>query len=166
MRHPLILSALPLLALAACTTSDKQYPSLLPRPIETQSMAEPASADPVAKPDATLDSKIAEIVATLNRSAGDFTASAQKAEAAVAVARGMAQGTDPWLNAQTALAELGSKRAPLLAAQSELDELAIERGKAGQPPYPSLDAAVARADTLANAQAARIASLEAALKSN
>jgi hypothetical protein len=46
---------------------------------------------------------------------------------------------------------------------AELEQMAIARGEAGQPPYPALDAAVARASALAEAQAARSATLEAAL---
>ncbi len=160
----------PLLALIAaagltgCTETAHHYPSLLPRPIESQSLAEPAASPaPVATPDAALDTRIAELVATLDKAAADFTAIAQNAEARIAVARGLPPGSDGWLDAQAALSEVGAARAPVGTTLAELERLTIDRGAAGLPPYPALDAAVARANALADAQAARNATLEAAL---
>ncbi|ATY31375.1 hypothetical protein [Sphingomonas psychrotolerans] len=164
MRSPLP-AALPalLLALAGCTQSPDAYPSLLPRPIESQSFAEPARPAAVAAPDAALDARIAEASAGLQTGRQRFAAAAQEAEAKVAVARGVAEGSEAWLNAQTALSNLESLRAPTLATLAALETMASERGQAGQPPYPALDSAVAAADALATAQGDRIGALEAAL---
>ncbi|TGX56072.1 hypothetical protein E5A73_02915 [Sphingomonas gei] len=164
MRSPL-LAALPALAfgLAGCTPSPDGYPSLLPRPIEKTSLAEPERPTPVAAPDAALDARIAVLTATLQSGNQRFAKAAQEAEAKVAVARGVPEGSDAWLNAQTALSTLESLRTPTLAALNELEGIAGERGQAGKPAYPALDSAVAAADAMATAQGDRIGALEAAL---
>ena len=160
MRSFVLLSAA---VLTGCAQSPDRYPSLLPRPIESQSLAEPERPVPVATPDVALDAKIAEISASMAANARAFAAAAQDAEAKIAVARGLPEGSDPWLDAQTALATLDTFREPALTAQTELEELAIARGQAGQPPYPALDAAIAAAAEAGKAQAERISGLEAAL---
>lgn len=165
---PILTVALlpPLLALTACLANDKRYPSLLPRPIESQSIAEPNRPVPVAEPDPALDKRIAQLTAGLDAAQSAFVAAAQNAEAAVAVARGVPQGSEAWLNAQAAIGEAEAKRAPAVAALADLERLAIDRGEAGKPPYPALDTAIALADTLAQEQSARLAALDAALAGN
>lgn len=150
-------------ALAGCTQNPGAYPSLLPRPIESGSFAEPERPAQVATPDAALDARITGFNGSLTAGNQQFAAAAQEAEAKVAVARGVPQGSEAWLDAQTALSRLESLRAPLLIALSDLEEIAIERGKAGQPPYPALDSAIAAADAMTTAQGDRIKALEAAL---
>ena len=163
MHRPLILAlALPAV-LAGCTETGRQYPSLLPRAIETQSMAEPERTAPVAAPDAALDTRIAAAVATLDKAQKDFVATAQDAEARIAVARGLPEGSDGWLDAQAAFTAVGAARVPASDALAELEQMAIARGEAGEVPYPTLDAAVAKANAITEAQAARSATLEAAL---
>ena len=157
------LTLLALAALAGCTQSPGAYPSLLPRPIETQSLDEPQRPDPVATPDPALDKRVAEITASLAANNQRFIAAAQDTEAKVAVARGVPEGSEAWLDAQTALSTLGAVRAPTLTALSELESLAIERGQAGLPAYPALDSAIAAADAMSTAQSDRIGALEAAL---
>ncbi len=157
MRFLLLLS---LAALAGCSQSTGKYPSLLPRPIESQSLAEPDRPVAVATPDAALDQKIAAIRATLDSSARAFAAGAQDAEAKIALAQGLAPGSERWLDAQVAMASLGALRKPAVDALEELEQLAIERGQAGQPPYPALDAAIAEAETASTGQQARIDALE------
>lgn len=149
--------------LAGCMETGRHYPSLLPRAIESQSLAEPERPAPVAAPDAALDTRIAALVAELDKAATDFTGIAQDAEARIAVARGLPQGSDGWLDAQAAMAQVDAARAAVGSTLAELEQMAINRGTAGQPPYPALDAAIARAGALAKAQAARNATLEAAL---
>jgi hypothetical protein len=169
LKHPVMRSrlfaALPALAfgLGGCTADTGTYPSLLPRPIEKQSLAEPERPAAVAAPDPALDKRIAEITATLRSGNQRFTAAAQEAEAKVAVARGVREGSEAWLDAQTGLSTLESLRQPTLAALTELETMASERGQAGKPAYPGLDSAVAAADAMATAQGDRIAALEAAL---
>lgn len=149
--------------LAGCTQGTQGYPSLLPRPIEGQSMAEPVRTAPVATVDPALDARIVEIRTALDSSAKAFTSGAQEAEAKIAVARGLPAGSSPWLDAQTALATLDTLRAPTLSIQSDLEDLAITRGTEGKPPYPAIDAAAAAAVAISESQSARIKSLEGAL---
>ncbi|NYT40007.1 hypothetical protein HZY97_04510 [Sphingomonas sp. R-74633] len=160
MRFILLLS---LTALAGCTQPSGRYPSLLPRPIEQTSLAEPDRPVPVATPDPALDTKVAEIRAGLEAGNKAFVAGAQDAEAKIAVARGLPQGSEPWLQAQVAMGGLAELRRPAVTALSDLEELATQRGVDGLPPYPALDAAAADAAKAADTQQARIDSLEAAL---
>lgn len=158
--------ALPLLLLAAgCTPSEDRYPSLLPRPIESQSLAEPVVTPAPAAPDPALDKRIAELTQGLDAAAKAFASEARSAEALVQVARGVPVGSDAWLDAQAALGAVNQKHLPVVVVLTDLDALAIERGSAGKPPYPALDAAVARVAALSREQEARIATLEAALTS-
>ncbi len=160
MRFLLLTS---LVALCGCTEATGRYPSLLPRPIESTSLAEPERPPVVAAPDPALDKRIAEIRATLNEGIRAFTAGAQDAEAKIAVSRGLPQGSEAWLQAQVAMGSLAELRRPAVNALSELEEMATQRGVDGLVPYPALDSAVADADKAAAQQQARIDSLEAAL---
>lgn len=167
MRSAPALLTLSLLALAGCTTDNGKYPSLLPRPIESQSLAEPAvptSDTGAVAADPALDAKIAAITATLDKTARDFTTASRSAEAAVAVARGVPEGSESWLNAQVALSDLQTAHAPALAALADLEQLAIERGESGLAAYPALEAATARASEMVQSQGATITGLENALK--
>jgi hypothetical protein len=165
------MARIPLIALllvtgtAGCTDTTHHYPSLLPREIEKQSLAEPERPVAVATPDAALDKQIGDLMATVDTASKGFNETAQSAEARIAVARGLPQGSDGWIDAQSALSDVDAARAPLASALAELEQLAIARGVAGQPPYPALDAAIAKAGALADAQSARNKSLEAALGS-
>ncbi|RYY44244.1 MAG: hypothetical protein EOP59_06510 [Sphingomonadales bacterium] len=157
------LVLIPIVALTGCIESPTKYPSLLPRAAETQSLEEPVRPAPVAAPDAALDKQVADLDAQLDALAAAFNKGAQEAEAKIAVARGLPEGSEPWLDAQAALSTLDTLRAPVLTVLSDLEELATERGVAGLVPYPALDAAVARAEALSTAQQDRSGSLEAAL---
>ena len=157
------------IALAGCTQSSTKYPSLLPRPIEAQSLNEPVPSpapSPAATPDAALDAKVAAIRSGAEDNGRRFATAAQDAEAKVAVARGVKEGSDAWLEAQIALSGLEALRAPSLDALQALEALAIERDAAGQSSYPPLDDAVARVEALATAQQQRIETLEKALGGN
>ena len=157
------LVLLSVVALAGCPQSTGKYPTLLPRPIESQSLAEPQRPAPVATPDAALDAKIAGIRGTLAKAVADFTRGAQDAEAKIAVARGLAPGTTPWLDAQVAMADLEVLRRPATTMLGDLEELAVARAEAGQPPYPALDGAIAEAEKTIADQQARKDALEKAL---
>lgn len=154
---------LTLVALAGCTQDPTSYPSLLPRAAETQSLEEPVRPEAVATADAALDARLAAIRATLAANGQKFSSAAQEAEAKVAVARGLREGSEGWLDAHSALSIVESLRAPTLAALSDLEEIAIARGQAGEPPYPALDALAREAEAAVAAQNQRIATLDAAL---
>lgn len=162
-RFPLPALALPLVMLAACTTANGDYPSLLPRPIESRDDAEPVRPDPVATPDAALDARIAEKRAAAAAAAKGFQAAAITAETRVAIARGMAVGSEPWVAAQSALAELDTARGETVELVTDLEREAMSRAQAGAPAYPALDEAIAEIGEIATAQAERVQALEDAL---
>ena len=151
------------IGLSACADPTGSFPSLLPRAVEHQSLAEPERPAVVATPDAALDAKIAEVSAGLDNAEKRFNAAAQEAEAKVAVARGLAPGSERWLDAQVALSTLDALRAPVATIQTDLEEMIIARGASGQPPYPALQTASERAGAVGAAQTKRISALEAAL---
>lgn len=148
------------LLLAGCVTQDVSAPSLLPRPIETRSDAEPERPVPVASADPALDAEIAGLIARRDKASAEFAAADRTAAARLDAGARAAVGSDAWLDAQTALAALDTPRADLLAVLTELEQFASARAEAGQPPYPSLD--TAQIDT--GAELARISALMAERK--
>lgn len=165
MRRPIFLAALtlPIGMLAACTTPDGGYPSLLPRPIESRDEAEPVRPDPVATPDSALDARIGQKREAAAAAGKRFQAAAVIAESRVAVARGVAAGSEAWVAAQTALADLDAIRGETVQLVSDLEEVASARAQAGSPAYPALDAAITEIGGLAAAQGERSKKLEDAL---
>ncbi len=161
MRTLISLSALVLLT--ACVDVDKGYPSLLPRPIESRDDAEPVRPDPVATPDAALDSRVAAQRAAADAVAKRFHAAAIDAESRIAVARGVAEGSESWLAAQTALAELDLIRSEAREILTALEEIASARAQAGDPSYPALDTAISEVGATVTTQDTRAKALEAAL---
>lgn len=155
--------AVPIGMLAACTTVDEGYPSLLPRPIESRDDAEPVRPDPVAIPDSALDARIAQKRTAAADAAKRFQAAAIAAETRVAVARGVAVGSEAWVAAQTALADLDAVRGETVELVTELEQEASARAQAGTPAYPALDVAIGEIGALAVAQAERTKALEGAL---
>jgi hypothetical protein len=151
------------LGLVGCTEAPGAYPSLALRPIESRSDAEPEVATPVAAPDAELDKKIAAIDAKLGASEAAFSASAATAEAAARAPAAQAVGSNEWVRAESALADLDSLRVDTLGAVTDLDQLTSERGVAGDPPYPALQAALAKAQAQLDVQQKKIAAIKAIL---
>ena len=84
-------------------------------------------------------------------------------ESRVAIARGVPAGSDSWLAAQTALAELNSTRGETVEIVTSLEETAAARLQAGTPAYPALDAAIASLSRAAAEQADKVQALEDAL---
>lgn len=160
MRRILFLG---LIGLSACSQDQGRYPSLMPRPIESRTWAEPVRTPPSVTADPALDAQIKALGAKTEAAYKGFVETAQRAEARVAVARGTAQGSEAWLNAQVALAEVDAALEPLSAAVSDLETAAIDRGTSGQPDYPALNAALQAARTQLEQANARSASLDAAL---
>jgi len=153
------------LFLGGCAAPDAgHYPSLLPRPIESRSNAEPvAPPPPVATPDAPTDAKLAALQKTLGESASAFAPAADRAEQAAQAAKGQAAGSEAWITAEMALAELDGYRATTSATLTDVEEMAIERAAAMQPAYPGIEALRAAADVQLTAQSARIAAIQAML---
>ena len=163
MTRSVILFALPAVLLSACAAPAGDYPSLLPRPIENLSLAEPVRPVPVATSDAALDAKIATLSREATGAKSAFDAAAARVGKTVNAAAGAAQGSERWLGAQVALAELDVARTAIDVPLAELERLAIDRVAAGAPPYPALDAAFAKANAASADQRATIATLNARL---
>ena len=163
--RPLI--ALPLLAatlLPACApVGNGRYPSLLPRAIEKRSDAEPTVAPQVVTADPALDARIAALAKARDDGAAALGAAATRAERAAAAAKGAAAGSERWIDAQTALAELDGFRADASARLTDIEQLAITRGTDGLPDYPPLESARAAAQADSDAQGERIARLQSML---
>lgn len=165
MRRTIFFTALaiPMGLLAACTTTDGGYPSLLPRPIESRDDAEPVRPDPVALPDSKLDARIAQKREAAASAAKRFQAADAIAESRVAVARGVPMGSEAWVAAQTALADLDAIRGETVQLVTDLEDEASARAQAGTPAYPALNAAIDAIARQALAQADRTRTLEGAL---
>ncbi|MDJ0277095.1 hypothetical protein QLH51_09845 [Sphingomonas sp. 2R-10] len=157
---PVLFAAL----LSACAAPAGDYPSLLPRPIERISLAEPNRPVPVATPDATLDARIAALGRDVAGAARAFDAAIAKARPTVETARSSGEGSERWLGAQVALAQLDVARTAIDAPLGDLERLAIDRAATGAPPYPALDRAVAQATAAAAEQRTAIATLNATLR--
>ncbi|KTT74677.1 hypothetical protein [Sphingomonas endophytica] len=160
------LFPLVLLTLAtACAADPTVYPSLAPRPVEKLGFEEPAPPPPPpAVADPALDTRLAALRATAGAAARDFDRAAERAATLATAARGAAVGSDRWIAAQTAIAELDALRSAYGDTVGELDELASARAQALQPGYAPLERALATARETAAAQSRRIDALTAMLK--
>jgi hypothetical protein len=163
MKHALPLAILALFATGCAEHVTANYPSLLPRPIESRSDEEPVVTPDTATPDSALESRLAEFKASIGRVAAAFAPAADRAERAARAAKGDSAGTERWVGAQTALAELDGYRADTSAILTDLEQLAIARAADVKPSYPALEAVRATAEAQLAAQTARIAAIQAML---
>jgi hypothetical protein len=161
MKHALSLAVLTLW-LGGCAGADTaRYPSLLPRPIESRSDAEPAVAPPApVVADPALDGKLADYAASLDKTEKAFAPAADHAEALARAAHGDAVGSDHWLDAQTALAQLDTYRSDLSAMLTDVEQIAIDRAAAGQPDYPAVEELRDKVKTAFDAETARITAIQ------
>ncbi|WP_156455428.1 hypothetical protein [Sphingomonas sp. CCH5-D11] len=157
-------SLVPGLLITGCT-APASYPSLLPRPAESQSLEEPAAAatTEASKPDPEVDAKIAETTRLLAERSAAFEAASSRAERLVTVAKGAAAGSEAWLNAHVALAEMDELRSSTADIAVTLDDLARERALSLASDYPPLTQAADQARAAIKAQAERISSLQGRL---
>lgn len=156
MNRPLLAPLLLILA-CGCARDAGPYPSLSPRPIEKLGFDEPDAPPPVAVvADPALDLEVAAADARADKAARDFTAALVGVERAARAARGAAAGSEAWIAAQVALADLDGSRAELSEVLANLDELAVKRAATLAPDYPSLEAARARVRSELDRQAAAI----------
>lgn len=156
MRRPTAVALAAPVLLAGCAAPAVDAPSLLPRPIENVSFDEPAAKPVTIVPDPALDAEIGEAKQALAEAAANFAAALDRVAPLVEAAEGAGIGSDAWLDAQVALAALDDARATSLATLSNLDGLAIERGVAGKPAYPALEALRNEAQTQVGAESERI----------
>ncbi|MFV0622484.1 hypothetical protein ACBY01_00540 [Sphingomonas sp. ac-8] len=162
MRSPIFPLVVALLA-SGCAQQRGDFPSLLPRAIEQRSDAEPERPVPVATPDPALDAQLKTLTAAVASADVAFGQAADRAEQRARAAKGASEGSERWLDAQTALAEVDVARGAIQQPVAELERLAIDRAAAGEPAYPALDAALEAARTRAAAQVERVRSIEAML---
>ncbi len=149
---------------AACTERPGVYPSLALRPIESRSDAEPAAPPPgPVAPDPALDTRIAAAMAAVDKAHAAYAAAADKAESAARKPGSQLVGSDSWVGAQAALADLDSQRSETLTATYQLEQMITCRGVAGEPPYPALDDAYAKAQAVAYTEVKRTAAIKARL---
>lgn len=150
MKYRLLL--LPI-TLSACASQPVNAPSLLPRAIETRTDSTPVR-DETVRPDPALDTRIAQRAAAFDKAAAAFDAGKAALGRRIESGKGAAEGSERWLDAQQALGELQQLRTATDGAMTDIEALAIERAGAGLLPYPALDAAVARAQTIVDGQMA------------
>jgi len=137
----LLLFATVPLGIAGCArdVTGDDYPSLARRAAEAQGFAEPeAPAAPSARTDPALDARISAMRARIAALATGFARDAAAAERAGVAARGRPVGSEPWLAAQSALAQLDDWRAQVSGLASEADDLAVARAERLEPEYPAL----------------------------
>lgn len=157
MKCPPLASLLLILACGGCARDAGPYPSLSPRPIEKLGFEEPDAPPPMAVvADPALDVEVAAADARANKAARDFTTALIGVERTARAARGATAGSEAWIAAQVALADLDGSRAELSEVLANLDELAVKRAATLAPDYPSLEAARARVRTELDRQAAAI----------
>jgi hypothetical protein len=160
-----ILGVVALSLIAGCKAPrDDGYPSLLPRPIEKRGFADPAPRpEPVATPDVALDGEVARAKAALRKAGAAFAGKAGEAERLAARAKGAAAGSEPWIAAQVALAELDTLRGGTAGALADIEKLAIDRAAAGKPPYPSLETLLADARAQNQREVERVSQIEGSM---
>lgn len=155
---------LPLLApglLMAGCSAPAGYPSLLPRPAESQGDRQTTTATPTPPTaDPALDAKLADIQRAIAEQSSTFDAASSRAEIAVAAARSAPAGSATWLDAHVALAELDALRAATSELATRVDDLASERALALQPDYPALSTATERVRAEVQRQVQHIATLQ------
>ncbi|HEX8654326.1 MAG TPA: hypothetical protein VF693_03780 [Allosphingosinicella sp.] len=152
-------------AIASACKPEGTFPSLAPRPIESEDpLEEPVRAPPVVVADLELRTSAASLLAEARRGHGAFEAAAG---AAASAARGAgAPGSESWVVAQEAISRAEAARAPTMRALAELDRLATER--AGLPTneadFAAIRAALAQAERLAAVQQQRMDGLREAVR--
>lgn len=149
---------------AACAADRTVYPSLAPRAGEGAAFAEPATPPPApVVRDPALDGRIADAVAKRVAAARAFDRAAARADTLVRAARGAMLGSDRWIEAQTAIAELDALRSAHADPIATLEDMSVTRAQALLPEYAALDDALDAARAVAREQTQRIDALSAAL---
>lgn len=162
MRIAFFSIALPLV-ISGCSAPSGDYPSLLPRPIEKVGFAEPERAAPETQADAALEIGIDQQRRALDAAIARFDTAAASAERAARAARGAPAGSEAWLDAQIALAELDTLRQDGAAVLGDIEKLAIDRAVEGKPAYPPLTRLQGDAEARARTEGERIARIAAML---
>ncbi|WP_242140086.1 MULTISPECIES: hypothetical protein [unclassified Sphingomonas] len=139
------------------------FPSLLPRPIESRSDAEPVAPVTIVEPDPATDATLVDLQKAIDTAGKAFDVAADSADRLAKAAHGDAVGSDRWIAAQTALGQLDGLRATTSSTITDIDELALTRAASGKPEYPAIATLRQTAQAALDAQAARIQSIQARL---
>jgi hypothetical protein len=149
---PLLAAAL----LCGCV-SQGPFPSLAPRPAESEDWSEePVRAIPAVADDSELGGRIAALLGEARGGQRAFAAEAPAAERAAA--RAGPRGSDSWLEAQQAISRLEAARGATGTALAELHALALARASAptSEADQAALKAAIDEAEAIAARQQERI----------
>lgn len=152
------------LTLSACVPQG-DFPSLAMRPAERRISTEaPVRPQPVVPSDPSLRDRIADLQHVAAE--GDRAFGAAYGPTAAAVGGAGAQGSEGWIEAQQAVSQLETARAPTTRALIDLDQLAIDR--ADQPTsaadYAAVNEAIAAVERIAQGQQQRLDGLKARLE--
>ena len=152
---------LPLALLLAGCVAQGDYPSLAPREGEGLAIEEPVREAVEVPDDAALRARIAALLEDARQGTRSFNA--LYAEAERAVARGGAEGSESWIEAQQAISRLEAARLATSQAAVELGQL--ELAQADRPTSDAdqraLEAAITEAERIAADQQLRIDRLRA-----
>ena len=148
------------LLLAGCM-AEGSFPSLAQRDVERQPQSEPVRTMPNVPSDASLNARIAELLAAARQGQRDFEAAFGSAEAAARTAG--APQSDSWIEAQEQISRAEAARAGTTRALGDLDRLALDRSDlpTSSGDQAALEAALQEVERLARDQQVRIDRLKA-----
>jgi hypothetical protein len=121
--------------LAACATTEGEYPSLALRDAERATGSfEPVTAEPYIPPPtpAAVVGRLDQLAAEAASAHRAFIAEAPGVRSAVAAARGAAEGDESWSLAQVAVAGLEASRSRAMIALADLDRLYVDASLGGE----------------------------------
>jgi hypothetical protein len=143
-----LLAGAPPLALGGCSDPGAGYPSLAPRPIESLSLAEPATPPaPAQVADPAAVARYAPLIAQAHSADEAFRRALEQGRAALAAGRNAATGSEPWAEAQVALSRIETAREPVAKALADLDA-----ARNADPTHASTGEAIAAAQAFDQVQ--------------
>jgi hypothetical protein len=155
-----------LLALAGCA-AEGDFPSLAPRPVESELPgADRAPPEVVVPDDPALPAGLQPFLAAARQGEAEFDRAV--ASARTAVGRAGAAGSDSWVEAQQAISRAEAARSATAKAIADLDAYAVAQAKAHPLSPGDLDRvreAAAQLQAISDAQAREIANLQGRLRS-
>lgn len=151
-----ILLSASLSTLAACQTPSGDFPTLMPRPIESRDDSITPRPAPAPTSDAATLSTITSALNEGEAAVREFDSAEPGVRAAAT--RAGAAGSDGWVQAQLALTTLDAARGKLTSAVSKLDSLLAAEYAAGRTPPAD---ALTRQEALAEAATRQARAIEA-----
>jgi hypothetical protein len=148
------LLVLGLSALAGCSATLPDVPTLGPRPIEHRPILPP---DAASEAETAATPALAEQLAKLTGEAKAGHAAFEKEQASVAGtigrAKGAAEGSEAWIAGQEALSALEAARTRVRDAASAIDALRVDPAYVGSGDRAAIEAAAATVAALSSAEA-------------